>query len=88
MSEFLELENGINTVWDQRDTLTDKTKILGKKTVDDIMAMMSAGKLRVAEKKDGSWHVNQWVKKAILLSFRMNDNSIISGGPGAAPWFD
>ena len=88
MSEYQELETGINTVWDQKETLTEKTQILGKKTVEEIMGLMNTGKLRVAEKKDGAWHVNQWVKKAILLSFRFNDNSIISGGPGDAPWFD
>lgn len=88
MSEYQELETGINTVWDQKETLTEKTQILGKKTVEEIMGLMNTGKLRVAEKKDGVWHVNQWVKKAILLSFRFNDNSIIPGGPGGAPWFD
>ncbi|HEX2752798.1 MAG TPA: 2,3,4,5-tetrahydropyridine-2,6-dicarboxylate N-succinyltransferase [Alphaproteobacteria bacterium] len=88
MSDFKELETSIENIWDQRDSLTDKTKILGQKTVEEIMALMSAGKLRVAEKADGAWQVNQWVKKAILLSFRMNDNKIISGGPGGAPWFD
>ncbi|MDY0009906.1 MAG: 2,3,4,5-tetrahydropyridine-2,6-dicarboxylate N-succinyltransferase [Bdellovibrionales bacterium] len=88
MSEYQELETGINTVWDQKETLTEKTQILGKKTVEEIMGLMNTGKLRVAEKKDGVWHVNQWVKKAILLSFCFNDNSIIPGGPGDAPWFD
>jgi 2,3,4,5-tetrahydropyridine-2,6-dicarboxylate N-succinyltransferase len=88
MSEYQELESGINTVWDQKDGLTDKTGILGKKMVEEIMTLMNEGKLRVAEKKDGAWHVHQWVKKAILLSFRFNDNSIMAGGPGGAPWFD
>lgn len=88
MSEYQELETSIENIWEQRDALTDKTKILGQKTVEEIMGLMSHGKLRVAEKKDGSWHVNQWVKKAILLSFRMNDNKIMSGGPAGAPWFD
>ena len=47
------------------------------------------GKARVAERQaDGNWHVNQWLKKAVLLSFRLNDMSVIAGGPGKAVWWD
>ena len=48
--------------------------------VNDVLAQLDAGTLRVAEKKDGEWIVNQWVKKAVLLSFRLNDNRIMNGG--------
>ncbi len=88
MAEYSEFENSINTVWDSRDQLTDKTKILGKKTVEEIMKLLGEGKLRIAHKQDGKWIVNEWLKKAVLLSFRMNDNSVIEGGPGGSPWFD
>ena len=89
MSETLaDLESAINTVWDQRDNLTDKTRILARKTVDDALRLTGAGQLRVAEKKDGAWHVNAWVKKAILLSFRMNDNAAVTGAPGGSLWYD
>ena len=55
--------------------------------------LLDSGKARVAEKIEGaegpqSWKVNQWLKKAVLLSFRLNDNSIVEGGPGGATWFD
>ena len=88
MSDFADLESAINSIWEQRDALTDKTKILGKNTVDETMGLLSKGVLRVAEKKNDLWHVNQWIKKAVLLSFRMNDNKSVSGGPGGTQWFD
>lgn len=88
MSEFAELETSINTVWDGRDALTEKTKILGKKTVEDVLRYLGEGKLRIAEKKNGAWHVNEWLKKAVLLSFRMNDNALQKGGPDGAFWYD
>lgn len=87
-ADYAELENSINTVWEQRDALTDKTKILGKNTVDEVLALLGEGKLRICEKGDGGWHVNQWLKKAILLSFRMNDNRLVKGAPDGAAWFD
>jgi 2,3,4,5-tetrahydropyridine-2-carboxylate N-succinyltransferase len=49
---------------------------------------MGAGKLRVAEKAADGWRVNAWLKKAVLLSLRLNDSAVIAGGPGGAPWFD
>ncbi len=52
------------------------------------MNLLDRGKLRVAEKKDGDWAVNQWAKKAVLLSFRLNPMDIIKGGPGDATWWD
>lgn len=88
MSHLSDLESAINTLWDGRDSLTEKTQILGKNAVNDVMTEMSLGKIRVAEKDGAAWHVHQWVKKAILLSFRMNDNAVIKGGPDGAPWFD
>jgi 2,3,4,5-tetrahydropyridine-2-carboxylate N-succinyltransferase len=61
--------------------------------VEAALDLLDAGKARVAEKIPGatgpnSWQVNQWLKKAVLLSFRLKDNSLIDGGPGAATWWD
>ncbi len=56
--------------------------------VDAVLDGLDGGTVRVAEKKDGAWTVNQWLKKAVLLSFRLNDNDMISGGPGGAAWWD
>jgi 2,3,4,5-tetrahydropyridine-2-carboxylate N-succinyltransferase len=50
--------------------------------------MLDAGEARVAEKIDGSWVTNQWLKKAVLLSFRLNDMAVIGGGPGKSKWWD
>ncbi|SFV36541.1 2,3,4,5-tetrahydropyridine-2-carboxylate N-succinyltransferase [Devosia crocina] len=56
--------------------------------VDTALALLDSGEARVAEKVDGDWQVNQWLKKAVLLSFRLNDNVLIEGAPGGAHWFD
>ena len=92
MSEYAELESTINSIWEQREQLSEKTRAMSKKSVDEALQLLGTGKLRVAEKvaggKDGEWKVNVWLKKAVLLSFRMNDNAVISGGPGGSAWFD
>ncbi|MDP2619607.1 MAG: 2,3,4,5-tetrahydropyridine-2,6-dicarboxylate N-succinyltransferase [Hyphomicrobiales bacterium] len=56
--------------------------------VEAAFDLLDAGAVRVAEKRGNQWHVNQWLKKAILLSFRLNNMAIISGGPGDAVWWD
>ncbi len=56
--------------------------------VQKALDLLDAGVARVAEKVGGEWKVNQWLKKAVLLSFRLNDNAIVEGGPGGAPWWD
>jgi 2,3,4,5-tetrahydropyridine-2-carboxylate N-succinyltransferase len=88
MSDYSELESSIDSIWEQREQLTDKTKLMAKHSVDDALKLLGEGKVRVAEKADGAWKVNAWLKKAVLLSFRMNDNAVISGGPGGSPWYD
>ncbi len=88
MSGYSDLENAVNQMWEQRDALPDKTRILGKKTVEEIFQLLNHGKIRVAEKQGGKWVVHQWIKKAILLSFRLNDNRLMTGAPEGAQWFD
>ncbi|QDG74474.1 2,3,4,5-tetrahydropyridine-2,6-dicarboxylate N-succinyltransferase [Labrenzia sp. PHM005] len=56
--------------------------------VETTLNLLDQGHLRVAEKKDGDWVVNQWAKKAVLLSFRLNPMDVIKGGPGDATWWD
>ncbi|HEU4603810.1 MAG TPA: 2,3,4,5-tetrahydropyridine-2,6-dicarboxylate N-succinyltransferase, partial [Steroidobacteraceae bacterium] len=51
-----------------------------RNAVDEVIALLDSGKVRVAEKRDGSWQVNQWLKKAVLLSFRLNDNQPMQAG--------
>lgn len=90
--EPAELQNAIEAAWDVRDTLSPSSGGDVRRAVDEALDGLDSGKLRVAEKIGGSWHVHQWLKKAVLLSFRMNDSALIPGGPAdvsrGAPWFD
>ncbi len=79
----------IDDAFEKRDTVTPKTKGAIRKAVDDALNLLDSGAARVAEKQaDGSWHVNQWLKKAVLLSFRLNDMAVLKGGPGKSVWWD
>ena len=78
----------IDDAFEGRDKIGPKTRGAVRKAVDSALDLLDAGKARVAEKQaDGSWRVNQWLKKAVLLSFRLNDMSVIPGGPGKAVWW-
>ncbi len=83
------LETAIEAAWDGRDAITSATKGETREAIEDTMNALDSGKLRVAQKQDdGSWHVNQWAKKAVLLSFRLNDMEAINGGNGDTTWWD
>ncbi len=83
-----DLKATIESAYETRDTISPKTGGAVREAVETALALMDKGKQRVAEKKDGDWVVNQWLKKAVLLSFRLNDMQKISGGPGGAAWWD
>ena len=84
-----ELEGVINVAWENRDEISSATQGEIRKAVDQTLGAMDRGELRVAEKTDGKWVVNQWAKKAVLLSFRLNDMTTIAGGPGEnTNWWD
>jgi 2,3,4,5-tetrahydropyridine-2-carboxylate N-succinyltransferase len=83
------LAKTIDDAFEKRDGITPKTKGPVRKAVEQALDLLDSGKMRVAEKgADGNWTVNQWLKKAVLLSFRLNDMSVIKGGPGKAAWWD
>ncbi|MBY8824532.1 2,3,4,5-tetrahydropyridine-2,6-dicarboxylate N-succinyltransferase [Sphingomonas colocasiae] len=82
-----DVQTVIEAAWDARDTLGFGTTGEVRDAVGHALAALDAGEARVAEKVDGDWVVNQWLKKAVLLSFRLNDNVVIEG-PGGANWFD
>jgi 2,3,4,5-tetrahydropyridine-2-carboxylate N-succinyltransferase len=88
MSDYSELENAVNTTWEQRGQLSEKTKVLGQKTVAEVMQLLGAGKLRIATKEDSGWVVHQWLKKAVLLFFQTHGNVVMSGGPAGTAWYD
>ncbi len=79
----------IDKAWDDRDTLGFTTKGAVRDAVETALAGLDSGSFRVAEKTGGNWVVNQWLKKAVLLSFRLNDNTLIAHGPGSqGVWWD
>jgi 2,3,4,5-tetrahydropyridine-2-carboxylate N-succinyltransferase len=79
----------IDETFEGRDKIGPKTKGAVRKAVDSALGLLDTGTARVAERQsDGRWRVNQWLKKAVLLSFRLNDMSVIPGGPGKAVWWD
>jgi 2,3,4,5-tetrahydropyridine-2-carboxylate N-succinyltransferase len=87
--DYAALEKTIDAAWETRDTISPATKGPIREAVEQTLDALDSGRLRVAEKRADGWHVNQWTKKAVLLSFRLNDMTAIPGGPGGAtPWFD
>ena len=83
------LETTLNAAFDARDTVNANTKGEVRDAVELALDLLDKGEARVAERQtDGKWHVNQWLKKAVLLSFRLNDMAPITGGPGGAQWWD
>ena len=78
----------IEAAWDARDALNANTKGEVREAVDEALALLDSGAARVAEKFQGEWVVHQWLKKAVLLSFKLNDMALIDGGPGGAVWWD
>jgi 2,3,4,5-tetrahydropyridine-2,6-dicarboxylate N-succinyltransferase len=78
----------IEDAWENRDKVNLKTKGNIRKAVEFALNQLDAGKLRVASKETGSWVTHQWLKKAVLLSFRLNDMELVKGGPGTSKWWD
>jgi len=85
----LELEDAIENAWEFRDQITSTTVGETREAIEETLNALDSGVLRVAEKgENGSWHVNQWAKKAVLLGFRIQDMEIQSGGPQNSSWWD
>ena len=84
-----ELAKTIDDAFEKRAGIGPKTKGRVRAAVREALALLDSGAARVAERQpDGSWRVNQWLKKAVLLSFRLNDMSVVPGGPGQSVWWD
>ena len=83
------LETAIEAAWEARDGVTSATRGETRDAVEAALELLDSGKGRVAERgADGTWVVNQWLKKAVLLSFRLTDMAPIPGGPGKSDWWD
>ena len=83
-----ELAKIIDDAFEARNDVSPTTKGEVRDAVETALELLDNGQMRVAEKSGGTWQVNQWLKKAVLLSFRLNDMGPISGGPGGADWWD
>src|SRR5258708_18353260 len=78
----------IEAAWDARETLSPSTRGSVREAVEEVLDALDSGRVRVAEKFGDEWVVHQWLKKAVLLSFRLNDLKLIDGGPGHGVWWD
>ena len=83
-----ELEAAIERAWEARDSVTPASREIAGQ-VEAALELLDSGAARVAEPDgNGGWKVNQWLKKAVLLSFRLSDNAVVEHGPGGAPAYD
>ena len=85
---MIELETVVNSAWEHRAELTLDTQGEVREAVEAALAALDGGEARVAERRGDAWVVNQWLKKAVLLSFVLNDMQAMPGGPGGTTWWD
>ncbi|NKB48847.1 MAG: 2,3,4,5-tetrahydropyridine-2,6-dicarboxylate N-succinyltransferase [Alphaproteobacteria bacterium] len=84
-----DLQAAVEAAWDDREAISLETQGATREAVGDALNLLDSGAARVAEKSGANWVVNEWLKKAVLLSFRLNDMSTIAGGPGDnTAWWD
>jgi len=87
--DLASLEKTIEAAFEGRDGVSTTTRGEVRDAVDAALGLLDRGAVRVAERQaDGRWTVNQWLKKAVLLSFRLYPMDVISGGPGQSSWWD
>jgi 2,3,4,5-tetrahydropyridine-2,6-dicarboxylate N-succinyltransferase len=88
-SDSAALEATIERAFEERDNIGQGTRGEVREAVETALELLDKGRARVAERQaDGTWTVNQWLKKAVLLSFRLNPMQIVKGGPGESVWWD
>ncbi len=87
-TDLASLQSTIEAAFEDRATIGLETKGAVREAVATALDLLDAGAVRVAEKIDGDWTVHQWLKKAVLLSFRLNPMAAIPGGPNGATWWD
>ncbi|WP_230532684.1 2,3,4,5-tetrahydropyridine-2,6-dicarboxylate N-succinyltransferase [Microvirga roseola] len=83
-----DLSRTIDAAWEDRANVSLTTQGAVRDAVEEAIQLLDSGKARVAEKTGDTWQVHQWLKKAVLLSFRLNDMEVVRGGPGEATWWD
>jgi len=82
------IQAAIESAWDARADISPATKGEARDAVTEALNLLDSGELRVASPSESGWVVHQWLKKAVLLSFRLNENTMISGGPNGGHWYD
>ena len=88
-SNLSALSATIDRAFEERDGINTGTRGEVRDAVETALNLLDTGKVRVAERgEDGNWTVNQWLKKAVLLSFRLTPMEVIAGGPGQSVWWD
>lgn len=85
---YAQIKTVIDAAWDKKETVSAATSGEVREAVNEALSLLDSGKVRVATPSDDGWVVHRWLKKAVLLSFRLNDMQMISGGPGGAHWYD
>jgi 2,3,4,5-tetrahydropyridine-2-carboxylate N-succinyltransferase len=85
---FANLQSAIDDAWENRDSINPQTTGKVREAIETALGFLDTGHLRVAEKLDGQWVTHQWLKKAVLLSFRINDMRPIPGAPSGSTWWD
>ncbi|NQY82801.1 MAG: 2,3,4,5-tetrahydropyridine-2,6-dicarboxylate N-succinyltransferase [Alphaproteobacteria bacterium] len=90
MSRYADLQNQIETSFAHKETISSATQGAEREAIEETLSLLDQGKLRVADPVNpGKWLVNQWIKMAVLLSFRLSDMDLIPGGPGTSTcWWD
>jgi 2,3,4,5-tetrahydropyridine-2-carboxylate N-succinyltransferase len=88
MTDLATLAATVDAAFEDRASVGPGTTGAVREAVETTLALLDAGEIRVAEPDGDGWMVNQWAKKAVLLSFRLAPMEAISGGPGGAPWWD
>ncbi len=87
-ADLASLQSTIEAAFEDRAAIGIETKGAAREAVETALGLLDAGAVRVAEKIGGDWTVHQWLKKAVLLSFRLNPMGAIPGGPNGATWWD
>ncbi|MDN5927882.1 MAG: 2,3,4,5-tetrahydropyridine-2,6-dicarboxylate N-succinyltransferase [Hyphomicrobiales bacterium] len=88
-ADLASLEETLDKAFEERDGVSTTTRGAARDAVETALSLLDRGEARVAERgADGTWHVNQWLKKAVLLSFRLNPMEVMGNGPGGAVWWD
>ena len=88
MTDHTQLEAAVDAAWEARDRMSPATRGEARGAVEATLSALDDGSLRVAEKLDGAWTVRQWAKKAVLLSFRLSDNTLMGHADAPGPWWD